>query len=99
LDQNRTCRVPNYVFGIGTGTILFYFILFKKEQEPEVLHKMSRTAQHCTQKKTMSKQKKQSKNKQKQGVCHTVAFPFTFKSILRHKKNYGNSNIFHHAKI
>ncbi len=27
-------------------------------------------------------------------VCHTVAFlPFTLKSILRQKKNYGNSNI------
>jgi hypothetical protein len=29
----------------------------------------------------------------KQGVCHTVALPFTVKSILRQKKNYGNSNI------
>jgi hypothetical protein len=31
----------------------------------------------------------------KQGsVCHTVALPFTLKSILRQKKkNYGNSNI------
>jgi hypothetical protein len=30
----------------------------------------------------------------KQGVCHTVAFPFTLKkSILIQKKNYGNSNI------
>jgi hypothetical protein len=29
----------------------------------------------------------------KQGVCHTVALPFTFKSILMQKKNYGNSNI------
>ncbi len=28
-----------------------------------------------------------------------VALPFTFKSILRQNKNYGNSNIFHHAKI
>jgi hypothetical protein len=27
------------------------------------------------------------------GVCHVVALPFTFKSILRQKKNYGNSNI------
>jgi hypothetical protein len=33
-------------------------------------------------------------NKQnKQGVCHTVALPFTLKSILRQEKNYGNSNI------
>jgi dynactin complex subunit len=32
-------------------------------------------------------------NKTKQGVCHTVALPFTLKSILRQKKNYGNSNI------
>jgi hypothetical protein len=30
---------------------------------------------------------------------YTVALPFTLKSILRQKKNYGNSNIFHHAKI
>jgi hypothetical protein len=29
----------------------------------------------------------------KQGVCHTVALPFTLKSILRQKKNYQNSNI------
>jgi hypothetical protein len=29
-----------------------------------------------------------------QGVCHTVALPpFTLKTILRQKKNYGNSNI------
>jgi hypothetical protein len=29
------------------------------------------------------------------GVCHTVALPFTLKSVLRQKKkkNYGNSNI------
>jgi hypothetical protein len=27
------------------------------------------------------------------GVCHNVALPFTLKSILRQKKNYGNSNI------
>jgi hypothetical protein len=27
------------------------------------------------------------------GVCHTVALPFTFKSILMQKKNYENSNI------
>jgi hypothetical protein len=32
--------------------------------------------------------------KKKQGVCHTVALPFTLKSMLRQKeKNYGNSNI------
>jgi hypothetical protein len=29
----------------------------------------------------------------KQGVCDTVALPFTLKSNLRQKKNYGNSNI------
>jgi hypothetical protein len=27
------------------------------------------------------------------GVCHVVALPFTLKSILGRKKNYGNSNI------
>ncbi len=31
------------------------------------------------------------------GLCHTMmALPFALKSILRQKKNYGNSNIFHH---
>jgi hypothetical protein len=35
-----------------------------------------------------------SDQQQQQGVCHTVALPFTLKSILsRQKKNYGNSNI------
>ncbi len=29
----------------------------------------------------------------KQGVCYTMALPFTLKSILRQKKNDGNSNI------
>jgi hypothetical protein len=27
------------------------------------------------------------------GVCHTMPLPFTLKTILRQKKNYGNSNI------
>jgi hypothetical protein len=31
---------------------------------------------------------------QHKGVCHTVALPFTLKSILRQNKNYGNSNNF-----
>jgi hypothetical protein len=29
----------------------------------------------------------------KQGVYHTVALPFTLRSIFMQKKNYGNSNI------
>jgi hypothetical protein len=29
----------------------------------------------------------------KQGAYHTVALPFTLKSISRRKNNYGNSNI------
>jgi hypothetical protein len=34
------------------------------------------------------------KGKKKQGLCHiVVALPFTFKSILRQKKNCGTSNI------
>jgi hypothetical protein len=28
-----------------------------------------------------------------QGVCHIAALPFPLKTILRQKKNYGNSNI------
>jgi len=32
--------------------------------------------------------------KKKQGLCHIVAaLPFTLKSILRQRKNYGTSNI------
>jgi hypothetical protein len=31
--------------------------------------------------------------KTQQGVYHTVALPFTLNSILRQKKNYGDSNI------
>jgi hypothetical protein len=39
------------------------------------------------------------KNKQRGGVCHTVALPFTLKSVLRpKKKNYENSNIFSPCK-
>ncbi len=33
------------------------------------------------------------KNRIKQGVCQTVALPFTLKRILMQKKNYENSNI------
>ncbi len=39
---------------------------------------------------------------QQEGMCHTVALPFTLKtlSILRQKKNYGkSSNIFTMQKI
>jgi hypothetical protein len=32
-------------------------------------------------------------NQTKQGVYHTMALSFIFKSILRQKKNYKNSNI------
>jgi hypothetical protein len=28
----------------------------------------------------------------KKGVCHIVALPFTLKSILRQKKNYGKNS-------
>jgi hypothetical protein len=30
---------------------------------------------------------------EEQGVCHNMALPFTLKSILSQKKNYGNSNM------
>jgi hypothetical protein len=35
----------------------------------------------------------------KHRVCHTVPLPFTLKSILRQKKNYGNSNISSYKNI
>jgi hypothetical protein len=34
-----------------------------------------------------------------QGVCHTLALPFTCKSILRQKKNDGNSKYFTMQKL
>jgi hypothetical protein len=34
-----------------------------------------------------------NKKKPEQVMCLTVALPFTLKSILSQKKNYGNSNI------
>jgi hypothetical protein len=38
--------------------------------------------------------KQQQQQQQQQGVCHTVALPFTLKKYLKEKKkNYGNSNI------
>jgi hypothetical protein len=41
----------------------------------------------------------EEEEERKQGVCHTVALPFTFKSILRQKKIFLATQIFHHAKI
>jgi hypothetical protein len=36
---------------------------------------------------------------EKQGVRHTVALPFTFKSFLMQKRRIVETQIFHHAKI
>jgi hypothetical protein len=39
---------------------------------------------------------------EQQGVCNSVALPFTLKSICRQETNYGkskNAKIFPHAKI
>jgi hypothetical protein len=47
---------------------------------------------------TKTKNKKQKTKTKKQGVCHTVALPFTLKRILRQKKNIMKTQIFHHAK-
>jgi hypothetical protein len=44
-------------------------------------------------KKVLKFSKISQKTPNKQGVCRTVALPFTLKSILKQKKNYGNSNI------
>jgi hypothetical protein len=43
--------------------------------------------------------KKKNQNKNKKGVCHTLGLPFILNSILRQKKNYGNSNISRHKNI
>jgi hypothetical protein len=45
------------------------------------------------------KKKKKQKKKKTRGVSISLwPLPFTLTGILRQKKNYGNSNIFHHAK-
>jgi hypothetical protein len=48
---------------------------------------------HLVQANGQSGRKKKQAVLCKQGVCHTVALPFTLKSISRQKKNYENSNI------
>jgi hypothetical protein len=49
--------------------------------------------QKPTNKQTKQK-RNETKQKEKQRVCHTTALPFTLKvHILRQKKIYGNSNI------
>jgi hypothetical protein len=35
----------------------------------------------------------------KQGVCHTMALPFTFKMDLKAKQELWELKIFHHTKI
>jgi len=40
-----------------------------------------------------------SKDTTHKGCVTLVALPFTLRCFLRQKNNYGNSNIFHSAKI
>ncbi len=42
----------------------------------------------------IQKEEEESGNKTNKGCGHTMALPSTLKSILRQKKNYGNSNDF-----
>ncbi len=78
----------------------FRRILFKKKGE----FFFARNLRQCRHLVIFAKKKKtnntvllqpRNQEKRKQGVCHTVhtALPFVFKSILRQKKNYGDSNI------
>jgi hypothetical protein len=39
------------------------------------------------------------KFEENEGVCHTMALPFTLKSISSPKKRIMKTQIFHHAKI
>jgi hypothetical protein len=60
-----------------------------------VLHKKSRTAQHWTPKKTMTKQKKKRQKQTKtRGVSHCGLAIYIKKYLTAKKKTYyGNSNL------
>jgi hypothetical protein len=54
--------------------------------------KLQQQTHRIIAKEPLSEKQQNSLTKQR-GVCHSVALPLTLKSILRQKKNYGNSNI------
>jgi hypothetical protein len=60
----------------------------KKKKKPKKIQQ-----QITNSKVKKSEEEEHHQRKLKQGVCHSVALPFTLKCILRQKKNYGNSNI------
>ncbi len=63
----------------------------KGKQHKKCMLKLQQQLHQIIAKEPLSEKQQKSLTKQ-QGVCHTVALPFKLKSILRQKKNYGNSN-------
>jgi hypothetical protein len=61
--------------------ILIHFL----QTQPEVVHTSKETANTGLHVEEYMDEK--AKTKQNKGLCHTMALPFTLKSVLRQKKN------------
>jgi hypothetical protein len=57
------------------------------------------TNQKNSVKKKIAKLRNVAIKENKQGVCHTVALPFTLKKYLTTKEDLWKTQIFYHAKI
>jgi hypothetical protein len=64
----------------------------KGKQQKKCMLKLQQQTHRIIAKEPVSEEKQKRLTKQ-QGVFNFVALPLTLKSILRQKKNYGNSNI------
>ncbi len=78
--------------------IIILFLMLKwgkkmKKKWPRICLNSKITSIHIYSINYYSQVALDEKSKGKQKVCHTAALPFTWKLILRQKKNYVNSNI------
>jgi hypothetical protein len=65
----------------------------KKFLDPVGSLKKKRNPKNLKPTNQLLSQKSNTQLALEQGVCHTLALPFTLKGILRQKKSYENSNI------
>jgi len=79
-------------FMLISSWVCSHLFFFSFGKAPHWLATLPTFLEHWTFPNRSSSLDPQSQNKNK-GVCHTLALPFTLKSILRQKKNYENSNI------